>query len=96
MRKSIRAIANTRGVAPSTELRRRQRRADYQPDADGKITVRMTKGLDGRIRPDRRADTTERDKLIRELHKSKVPMRDIANQAGCSIGTVHRIISKEK
>jgi IS30 family transposase len=93
---SIRAIASAKGVAPSTVLRRRQRRDEYQPDDDGMITVGMTLGLDGKIRPDRRINTTERDKRIRKLHREGQSIRAIAADVGCSVGTVHRVISKGK
>ena len=93
-RPSIRAIASARGVSPSTVLRHIQATEDYQPDADGMVTVSHTMGRDGKMRPDRRTDTRERDKQIRKLHKAKVPMRAIATEVGCSVGTVHRVIRK--
>lgn len=96
MTKSIRAIAAAKGVSPSTVHRQRQRRDDYQPDDDGLVTVGMVQGLDGKLRPSRQIDTTERDKRIRRLHRDGRSMRAIASEVGCSVGTVHRVISKGK
>jgi IS30 family transposase len=93
---SIRAIASAKGVAPSTVLRHRQRRDDYHPDDDGMITVGMTKGLDGKLRPSRQVDTRDRDNQIRKLHREGQSMRGIAKDVGCSVGTVHRVINKGK
>lgn len=76
--------------------RRRQSSDDYQPDSDGMVTVDMTKGIDGKLRPNRQVDTTDRDKEIRRLHRDGQSMRSIANEVGCSVGTVHRIINKGK
>lgn len=57
------------------------------------VTVRMAKGLDGKLRPSRRVDNKERDKLIVELFwDASMVMRDIAAEVGCSVGTVHRVI----
>lgn len=92
MDKSIRAIAKDQGVSPSTVHRHRQRRDDYQPDSDGMVTVDMIKGLDGKLRPSRQVDTTDRDKQIRRLHRNGQSMRAIAKEVGCSVGTVHRIV----
>lgn len=94
MKRSIRAVASAKGVAPATVHRRRQRRNAYQPDSDGMVTVDMTKGLDGKLRPSRQVDTTDRDKRIRKLHQEGRTMRAIAAEIGCSVGTVHRVISK--
>jgi IS30 family transposase len=93
MKKSIRALALARGVAPSTVHRHRKRRTDYRPNDDGTV---MSKGLDGKLRPAQQVDTTDRDKRIRKLHRAKMPMRAIAAEIGCSVGTVHRVISKGK
>lgn len=64
-----------------------------RPDDD---SVGWAKGLDGKVRPDRRFDTRERDRRIAKLHKAGQSMRAIARDIGCSVGTVHRVISKER
>ena len=38
----------------------------------------------------------EQQKKIWSLRKSGLPMRAIAEQMGCSLGTVHRILSQSK
>jgi transposase len=93
---SIRAAAKKLRVSPTTVHRMRQSITDYQPDNDGMVTVGMSRGLDGKLRPDRRFDTTDRDKRIRKLHREGQTMRGIANEIGCSVGTVHRVINKGK
>jgi DNA-binding NarL/FixJ family response regulator len=54
----------------------------------------LSLGRDGKLRPDRRFDTTRRDAEIIELHDQGVSMREIAAKVGCSVGTVHRVIKK--
>lgn len=50
-------------------------------------------GRDGKVRPDRRLDTSQRDAFIRALHeRAGWSMRAIAAQVGCSVGTVHRVV----
>ncbi|WP_420898503.1 helix-turn-helix domain-containing protein [Cryobacterium lactosi] len=49
-------------------------------------------GLDGKVRPSRRVDTTERDARISELRASGISIRAIATSVGCSVGTVHRVL----
>ena len=49
-------------------------------------------GLDGRRRPARRTDTTERDELIRARRAEGLSLRAIALQAGCSHFTVARVL----
>jgi DNA-binding NarL/FixJ family response regulator len=60
------------------------------------VTVDMAKGLDGKVRPSRRVDTSDRDERIHELRREGQPMRAIAAQVGCSVGTVHRVIEGGK
>jgi DNA-binding NarL/FixJ family response regulator len=55
----------------------------------------MTIGLDGKLRPAQRLDTTKRDKKIMKLRAQGKSVRAIAAEVGCSVGTVHRIIRKE-
>lgn len=52
----------------------------------------FVKGLDGKQHPAYRYDTTERDKLIRQLRAEGHSERAIAAAVGCSVGTVHRVI----
>lgn len=79
---SIRVIARLTGVSPSTAMRGNTDRE-----------VGWSTGLDGRVRPNRRLDTTERDKRIAKLYAAGKSMRAIAAQVGCSVGTVHRVVS---
>jgi hypothetical protein len=62
-------------------------------------TVGLSLGRDGKLRPDRRLDTSERDAEIYRLYAKgddlgSMSMREIAAKVGCSVGTVHRIIKK--
>jgi DNA invertase Pin-like site-specific DNA recombinase len=52
----------------------------------------MVFGLDGKWHPSRRLDTTNRDRKIRQLRAGGQSVRTIAAAAGCSVGTVHRVI----
>ena len=54
-----------------------------------------TIGLDGKLRPARRGDTTKRDQEILKLRMQGMSLRAIASKLGCSVGTVHRVIDKE-
>jgi DNA-binding NarL/FixJ family response regulator len=54
----------------------------------------LSRGRDGKLRPDRRSDTSRRDDEIYQLHTDGMSMREIAAKVGCSVGTVHRIIKK--
>jgi DNA invertase Pin-like site-specific DNA recombinase len=49
-------------------------------------------GLDGKRRPDRRCDNTDHDAEIRALRADGKPIRAIAAEVGCSVGTVHRVL----
>jgi DNA invertase Pin-like site-specific DNA recombinase len=60
------------------------------------VTVELTKGLDGKIRPSRRVDTSDRDEHIRKLRREGATIRAIAAEIGCSVGTVHRVIENGK
>jgi uncharacterized protein YjcR len=88
---SLRAIAAVYRCSPTTILRRWQQMDGYAPDADGRITVHRTQGLDRKVRPNRRFDTTERDRVIRGMRHDGLTMRAIAETVGCSVGTVHRV-----
>jgi DNA-binding NarL/FixJ family response regulator len=90
---SIRAVAGLLQVSASTVVRTRQRNPGYLPDEDGTIRVGKCKGLDGKIRPNRRFDTTDRDARIVQLRSAGKAVRAIAREVGCSVGTVHRVIS---
>jgi IS30 family transposase len=86
---SVRALAKVLGVSPSTI--QRDCPAPH-PDADGMIEVDWTLGRDGKVRPSRRYDTSDRDDLIRSLRADGHSIRSIAEQADCSVGTVHRVL----
>jgi len=51
-------------------------------------------GRDGKVRPGVRYDTRGRDATIRRRHDQGESMRTIAGAAGCSVGTVHRVIAR--
>lgn len=92
---SIRSIAKIAGVSPATVLRDlRANDPNYDGDQEGAIEVGKAVGLDGRIRPSRRYDTTERDARIRALREEGKLIRTIAEEVGVSIGTVHRVIKQ--
>jgi DNA invertase Pin-like site-specific DNA recombinase len=62
-------------------------------DENGAIPVGKVLGLDGKLRPRHRVDTTERDARIRQLRSSGVSLRAIAESVECSVGTVHRVVN---
>jgi DNA-binding CsgD family transcriptional regulator len=91
---SIRATAQAMGISPKTvqkKLREIRQKADAELP-DGEIYIGKNIGLDGRVRPDRRIDTTRRDDAIIALHLSGASLRSIATEMKCSVGTVHRVI----
>lgn len=90
---SIRAIASATGHSPTTVQRYL---ADWFTNDDGTLLVTTKQGLDGKRRPSRRYDTTERDERIRLLHGRLTPMADIAAEVGCSVGTVHRVLKGQR
>lgn len=86
---SIRAIAAAMGNSPTTVLKTTR----AEPDENGMIRVGKTLGLDGKVRPDRRFDTTDRDaRIVRAYRSEGKTMRAIACEVGCSVGTVHRVL----
>lgn len=52
------------------------------------------RGLDGKWRPNRRFDTTNRDRKIVLLRSGGRSIRTIAAEVGCSVGTVHRVLTR--
>lgn len=78
------------GVSPATVLRD-LRKVDPDPE-DGTIAVGKSLGIDGKVRPDRRYWTGERDSEILRRREDGESMRTIAAAVGCSVGTVHRVI----
>jgi DNA-binding NarL/FixJ family response regulator len=56
--------------------------------------IGLSLGRDGKLRPDRRFDTSQRDAEIYRLYVEDMSMREIAAKVGCSVGTVHRVIKK--
>ena len=91
---SIRALASVLGVSPATVHRDRRSADAVTTDADGNLLIPMTVGMDGRLRPTVRFDTSGRDRLIRELRADGKPIRAIAEDVGCSVGTVHRVLHR--
>ncbi|UQX11319.1 helix-turn-helix domain-containing protein [Candidatus Mycobacterium methanotrophicum] len=93
---SIRAIATALRVSPNTILKGLRESPGYAPDENGRIAVRRVQGIDGKIRPSRRFDTTARDDAIRSMRETGSTIRAIAAELNCSIGTVHRVLSKSQ
>lgn len=90
----IRAFAGATGMSPSAAQRFL---AQVSDNGDGTIRVVRKKGMDGRVRPSRRYDTSGRDEEIRRLRKRSPvhwTIRDIATEVGCSVGTVHRVLKR--
>lgn len=88
---SIRAVASALGVSPTTI--QKYLLLDTTND-DGSIEVPMRRGIDGKVRPGRQFDTSHRDQQIWAMHDDKLTIRQIASAAGCSPGTVHRVLKK--
>lgn len=90
---STRALAAVLGVSAAT-AHRDLRRLDAPRD-DGMAEVVKVRGLDGKIRPSRRLDTTERDAAIVSKRAAGLTVRQIAGALGCSVGTVHRVLKAD-
>lgn len=90
---SLRALASILGVSPSTVHRDRAGVDQVTTDEDGSLLIPMTRGLDNKLRPTVRYDTSGRDRLIRQLRAEGKTIRAIASEVGCSVGTVHRVVS---
>ena len=93
---SYRAMAPVFGVSASTIYRIARLAVAPVTVKDGRLQVPVAKGLDGRMRPAVRYDTTGRDARIMELREDGLTIRAIAAEVGCSVGTVHRVISREE
>jgi DNA invertase Pin-like site-specific DNA recombinase len=87
---SVRAIASATGISPTTVLKILH--LLNPPDQYGMIHASKARGLDGKVRLNRQVDTTDRDARIRELQRAGKPVRAIAAETECSIGTVHRVL----
>lgn len=89
---SLRVIAATAGVSPATVLRDLRK---VNPDpGDGTIRVGKTLGIDGKVRPNRRFYTGDRDAEILRRRDDGETIRAIAAAVGCSVGTVHRVVKR--
>lgn len=88
---SYRAMAKVLGVSPSTIARDVAKQDKPLPDGRREVEVGPVMGLDGKVRPGRRVDTTQRDAEIRRLRASGFTVREVAARLGCSVGTVHRV-----
>jgi IS30 family transposase len=86
---SIRTIAPIVGASPSTVMQILHEQSDL---GGGRFVLGTTVGLDGRARPDRRYDTSERDRRIEQLREAGKSVREVAREVGCSVGTVHRVL----
>jgi transposase len=86
---SLRAMSAVLGVSPSTVLRTLHEQSDL---GGGRFVLGTTVGLDGKTRPDRWCDTSERDSRIKQLREGGKSVREIAREVGCSVGTVHRVM----
>ena len=91
---SVRGVAKMVGLSPTTVMKALRERPGYDGDEDGNIVIDRRLGLDGKVRPSRRFDTTDRDARIRELRADGKSMRAIADEVRCSVGTVHRVLSR--
>lgn len=91
---STRAGTRLFGVSHSTMARMKQQANPVA--ADGTVAVTWVEGLDNRKRPSRPLDTAERDARIIELFRDGESTRAISANAGCSVGTVHRVIKAHK
>jgi transposase len=91
---SVRQLAALFNVSPSTVQRDAAafRRSRVSRNEDGSLQVPMTMGVDGKLRPSVHYDTSGRDALIRSLRARQKTIREIAEEVGCSVGTVHRIL----
>lgn len=89
---SIRAMASAFGISPTTVQKEIREQPGYAPDENGTIEVRRILGLDGKKRPSRRVDTTDRDERIGTLRAAGQSIRGIAAELDCSVGTVHRVL----
>ncbi|MEU7580873.1 helix-turn-helix domain-containing protein [Streptomyces sp. NPDC041068] len=91
---SDRAIAAVSGVSPKTVGAARKRRSseDFphsnEGDDGGKETARV--GRDGRVRPLDMPQRREKARLLLAEHP-QATLRDVAEEAGVSISTVHRL-----
>jgi transposase len=82
---SSRLAAEQLGVHPSTITRWRRLESHSEPT--------WVISRNGHRYPGRRVDTTERDARIRRMRAQGAIMRVIAQEVGCGIGTVHRVLS---
>lgn len=82
---SVRGIAPATGASPTTVVKILHLLIEEPAET---VT-----GLDGKKRPARRRDTTERDARIVTAYRDEgKTMRVIAREVGCSVGTVHRVL----
>lgn len=88
-------MATALGVSPATAYRDTLALRP-PPDENGMIEVGKTMGLDGKVRPNRRVYTGDRDARILELRAAGRSVRAIASECECSVGTVHRIIKRNR
>jgi hypothetical protein len=51
-------------------------------------------GLDGKVRPNRPTDNTRRNAYIVHRRNEGASLRMIAAEAQCSVGTVHRVVTR--
>jgi hypothetical protein len=98
---SVRFEAHVLRCSPTTVLKRRQAEQDAEQDASDDpwafvAPVRYRTGIDGKLRPDRRFINTERDEMICRLRADGMKIRAIAAEAGCSVGTVHRVLKADR
>lgn len=89
---SLRTLAKILETSKSTVQRDVASRDEVLPDGTRIVSVGKVRGLDNKLRPSRRYDTTDRDDAIRERRQNGDSMRQIADVVGCSVGTVHRVL----
>ena len=89
---SLRTTASVLGVSKSTVQRIVSSHDEVLPDGRRVVTVGRVMGVDGKVRPSRRIDTTDRDAEIWKRRADGESLRQIAEAVECSVGTVHRVL----
>jgi DNA invertase Pin-like site-specific DNA recombinase len=88
---SIRAIASATGCSPTTV----HKYLTQLFAAGDTVGSKMKKGRDGKSRPSRRIDTSERDAEIIKLRQDHHTLTEIADLTNCSVGTAHRVLKSQ-
>ena len=73
-------------MSPTTVLKVMREQPEYARDEDGRVVVARRRGLDGKVRPSRRVDTSEQDARIRELRADGRSIGATAAEVCCPLG----------